>query len=120
MTAWAQASVTIDPNHSTRTRDAYTNFKAWATQEGYKPDKLPAINAMQPYVWTPWRKADEVRGGAFADWERVQGMSASDPEPAAPEPFEMRCRPVLSNALFIPVRAEDANVTKPDPSAGKL
>jgi hypothetical protein len=85
----------------------------------YEPSEnfnLPALNSMTPYVWTPWRKADEVRGGAFADWERVQGRPASDPAQAAPEPFEMRCRPVLSDALFIPIVAEDANVRKPDPS----
>ena len=92
------------------------------TETRYEPletFKLPAVRGTTPYVWTPWRKADEVSGGAFADWEKVQGQ-ASEPKPAAPEPFEMRCRAVLSDALFVPIRAEDENVDKPDPSAGKM
>ena len=93
------------------------------TETRYEPletFRLPAVRGMTPYVWTPWRKADEVSGGAFADWEKVHGRDPSEPKPAASEPFEMRCRAVLSEALYIPVRAEDANATKPDPRAGKL
>ena len=79
---------------------------------------LPAVKSMTPYVWTPWRKADRISGGVFADWERVHGMEPSEPIPGVEHPFEMRCRAVVFDGLFIPVEAEDPNVTRPDPSAG--
>ena len=81
---------------------------------------LPAVKSMTPYVWTPWRHADRISGGAFADWERVQGMEASEPIPGVEHPFEIRCRAVLAEALYVPIQSEDTNVTKPDPSAGKM
>ena len=79
---------------------------------------LPPVRSMTPYVWTPWRRADKISGGVFAGWERVQGMAPSEPIPNVPHPFEMRCRAVLFDGLFVPVEAEDPNVTKPDPGPG--
>ena len=77
--------------------------------------RIPSIANLEPYVWTPWRGPDEVRGGDMPDWERVQGM-ASAAAPPVDHPFRLRCRTVLTDFLYIPLQAEDPNVTVPDPS----
>lgn len=77
---------------------------------------IPSIATLEPYVWTPWRGADEVRGGDMPDWERVQGMESAAAPPVE-HPFRLRCRTVLTDFLYIPIEAEDPNVTVPDPSA---
>ena len=92
---------------------------------------LPRLATLVPYAWTAWRRADEARGGMFAGWERLHGASAdptapADAEPAVgdaaaiPLPFELRCRTVLWDRLFTPVRAEDPNVgaSAPPPPLG--
>jgi hypothetical protein len=78
---------------------------------------LPPLPQLTPYVWSPWHKADEVRSTFFAGWEKLHGMPP-DEQTALAHPFELRCRPVLSDSLYVPVEAEDANVAKPDPSVG--
>lgn len=76
--------------------------------------RIPSIADLEPYVWTPWRGPDEVRGGDMPDWERVQGMESAAAPPVE-HPFRLRCRTVLTDALFIPLESEDPNVTAPEP-----
>jgi hypothetical protein len=88
---------------------------------------LPRLEGLVPYVWSPWRVADELRGGLFAGWEKLQGDGArTSPEgtPLPPErasappfPYELRCRTVLADYVYVPIEAEDPNVRRPDPSA---
>jgi len=90
---------------------------------------LPPLESLLPYVWSPWRKADELGGGAFAGWEKLQGIGAGtgpDGKPVLLEkaslpafPYEMRCRVVLAESLVVPIEAEDSNIGRPDPSAAK-
>lgn len=46
--AWIEACVKVQPivngGPMLRTREAYTKFTSWATEEGFRRDKLPAIN----------------------------------------------------------------------------
>ncbi len=46
--AWIDACVAVRPivngGPLIATRDAYLRFQNWALTEGYKPEKLPAIN----------------------------------------------------------------------------
>ena len=46
--AWIDACVKVVPivngGPLVATRDAYIRFRDWALAEGYKPEKLPAIN----------------------------------------------------------------------------
>ena len=90
--------------------------------------RLPTIKELVPYVWTPWKRADEVRGaGPFAGWERMHGVSA-DPQVGAdeappvedpsalPHPYELRCRAVLWDRVHTPLVRDDPNVGRPDPS----
>ncbi len=84
---------------------------------------LPAFASLVPYAWSPWRRADELRGGFFAGWEKLHGVDAGgESEPhanAAPQvdrnPFELRCRTVLSDVLYTPIEAEDPNIARPGP-----
>ena len=78
---------------------------------------LPALETMRPYEWTPWRRADELRDGFFAGWEKVHGKDA-EALPPPEHPYELRCRPVLTDHLYIPVESEDPNIARPDPSGG--
>lgn len=78
--------------------------------------RIPSIAPFEPYVWSPWRGADEVRGGDMPDWERVQGLASASAPPIA-HPFALRCRTVLSDGVYIPSLADDPNVSRPDPSA---
>lgn len=77
--------------------------------------ELPPLNSMEPYRWSPWRVADEVRGGYFAGWGKLHG-EAPDGSPAPAEPYSLRCRPVLADYLHVPIAAEDPNVGKPEPA----
>jgi len=96
----------------------------WPLQEGGEPRfeplesfALPGLNTMQPYVWTAWRRADELREGGFAGWEKTQGLESEGSAPAG-HPYELRCRPVLTDHLYVDIESEDANIARPDPSAG--
>ena len=80
---------------------------------------LPALNTMRPYVWTEWQRADEIRTGGFANWEKTNERE-SETAMAPEHPYELRCRPVLTEHLYIPIEAEDPNVGRPDPSGSKL
>jgi len=46
--AWTDACITVVPivngGPLIATRDAYQRFHSWALSEGYRPEKLPAIN----------------------------------------------------------------------------
>lgn len=76
---------------------------------------LPRFASLVPYVWSPWRRADELLGADFAGWGKLQGEPA-EPVAAPPHPFELRCRTVLWDRLFTPLEAEDPNAARPDPS----
>ncbi|MBI4911474.1 MAG: hypothetical protein HY823_01950 [Acidobacteria bacterium] len=91
--------------------------------------RFPGLQSLAPYEWSPWRKADELRGGILAGWEKLQGTGAeTGPDgrprpqgiPSAPAfPFEMRFRVVLADLLVVPIEAEDPNIGRPDPSTFK-
>jgi hypothetical protein len=78
--------------------------------------ELPRFARLVPYVWSPWRRADQVLGGDFAGWGKLHGAPA-ELAGAPPHPFELRCRTVLWDRLFTPVETEDPNVARPDPSS---
>jgi hypothetical protein len=81
--------------------------------------ELPRFATLVPYVWSPWRRAEEIRRADFAGWEKLHGEGADTPasSSAIEHPFELRCRTVLSDVLYTPIEAEDANVGRPDPGA---
>ncbi|MFN7954310.1 MAG: hypothetical protein U0610_21470 [bacterium] len=78
---------------------------------------IPSIATFEPYVWSPWRGPDEVRGGDMPDWERVHGIAGA-PAPPIEHPFALRCRTVLSDVVYVPTVADDPNASRPDPSGG--
>jgi hypothetical protein len=61
---------------------------------------FPAIAPMVPDVWSAWTTAASQRAGAFGWWEEVHG---SPPEPSVPipYPFELRCRLLLKDHLYV-------------------
>jgi hypothetical protein len=100
-----------------------------AAGEGPRPREpmeifaLPRFATLVPYVWSPWARADELRGGDFAAWGKLHGApdEPHGPVAAPPAPFEMRCRTVLWEHLYTPLEADDPNVGRPEPapSAGR-
>ena len=65
---------------------------------------LPPLNTLEPFRWSDWRIADEIRGGFFAGWGKLHG-EAADGSPQPAQPFALRCRPVLADFLYVPVAA---------------
>jgi hypothetical protein len=93
-----------------------------AAGEGPRPSEpmeifeLPRFASLEPYVWSPWARADAVRGGDFAAWGELHGARETAPAAAPLLPFELRCRTVLWEHLYTPLEADDPNVGRPDPS----
>lgn len=88
--------------------------------------RQPRLRDLAPYEWSPWRRADELRGGAFAGWVRLHGVTADTSQPGdrpaavgdpaqLPNPFELRCRAVLAEELYPPAPEDDPNIARPDP-----
>ena len=48
--AWLDLCVEVRDQSEILTRDAYEQFRAWAVSEGFKTDKLPAINGFTQRV----------------------------------------------------------------------
>jgi hypothetical protein len=61
---------------------------------------FPPMATMAPDAWSEWTSSASRRTGAFAWWEEVHG---SPPEPPAPieHPFELRCRLLLKDHLYV-------------------
>jgi hypothetical protein len=98
---------------------------AWPTtspgqvrRESMEVIKIPALSVMTPYVWSSWQAAQEFRPGEFADWEKTSQRASADAD-VTENPFEMRCRPVLTDAIFVPAREQDSNILMADPSAAR-
>jgi hypothetical protein len=81
--------------------------------------RIPAMSLLTPYVWSSWQVAQEFRPGEFADWEKANHHVGSSDTTETENAFEMRCRPVLTDAIFVPAREEDANILVADPSAAR-
>ena len=112
-------------------RAGFSVQASWPTDDGpprfeaMEVFNLPPLTELEPYQWSPWRPADEVRGGAFANWEELHGVGAEsapdgtplplESSPTPDFPYELRCRAVLSDRLHVPVEADDPNVGRPDP-----
>jgi hypothetical protein len=80
---------------------------------------LPKLDAYPPWVWSPWRRADALRGGDFAVYDALQDRS-TDTALATPEhPFELRCRVVLSDSPVVPGAADDPAIGRPEPDAAE-
>jgi hypothetical protein len=60
----------------------------------------PPMAAMAPDVWSTWGTAASQRAGAFGWWEEVHGAPPDPPAPIA-FPFEMRCRLLLKDHLYV-------------------
>jgi len=79
---------------------------------------IPALNSMRPYVWSSWAPAKEFRPGQFAGWEKTSELASAASAP--PEfPFELRCRPVLSDVVYVSTREMDPNIAMPDPAVAR-
>jgi hypothetical protein len=61
---------------------------------------FPPMATMVPDAWSEWTLAANQRAGAFGWWEEVHG---SAPEPPVPIefPFELRCRLLLKDHLYV-------------------
>lgn len=78
---------------------------------------LPPLDALPPYRWSPWRRADQLRRGEHAAYEALTGAPTSALAP--PEhPFELRCRTVLSTELPVPAASADDNIGRDE--SGRL
>jgi hypothetical protein len=61
---------------------------------------LPAPGDAPPDRWSPWQTADRMREGAFGWWEEVHG-APPEAVAAVPFPFELRCRLLLKDYLYV-------------------
>jgi hypothetical protein len=60
----------------------------------------PPMATMAPDEWSAWKTAAATREGGFGWWNEVHGAPA---EPQAPveHPFELRCRLLLKDHLYV-------------------
>lgn len=70
---------------------------------------LPALEAHPPWHWSPWQRAQQIRSGEHATYEALENAPAAAIAPPA-QPFEVRCRTVLSEELVVPGAFEDRNI----------
>lgn len=74
--AWLDSCVTIKPHANNypclTTREAYESFRAWAVAEGFKNDKLPAING---FVQRVQANAPELEHKRTKDGRYFLGMT---------------------------------------------
>lgn len=77
---------------------------------------LPSLGTLTLYEWSAWARADEIRAAEFAGWEKLEGRP---PDAATPpqHAFQLRCRTVLSDVVYVAGEEEDANLARPDPRA---
>jgi hypothetical protein len=61
---------------------------------------FPPMATMVPDVWSDWTSAPSQRAGAFGWWEEVHGSAPEPPQPIA-FPFELRCRLLLKDHLYV-------------------
>lgn len=76
---------------------------------------LPLLDTLAPYQWSRWRTAEERRSAPFAGWEKLDGRAPDAMASASAPPFELRCRTVLSDVVYIAIEEEDPNLARPDP-----
>lgn len=72
---------------------------------------LPALEAHPPWRWSPWQRAQQIRNGEHAAYEALENAPAAAVTPPA-QPFEVRCRTVLSEELTVPGAFEDRNIDR--------